>query len=57
MFSGCESLKKLNLSNLNTKNVIDMSSMFKGCKSLEELNLSNLDTQNVKNMCLKVVNL
>ena len=41
MFSGCESLKKLNLSNLNTKNVTDMSNMFDSCKSLKNLNLSH----------------
>ena len=31
MFSGCSSLKELNLSNFNTNNVTDMSYMFYGC--------------------------
>ena len=31
MFSGCESLKELNLSNFNTNNVINMAYMFSGC--------------------------
>ena len=33
MFSGCSSLKELNLNNFNTNNVIDMSSMFWGCSN------------------------
>ena len=37
MFSGCSSLKKLNLNNFNTNNVINMSGMFSGC--LDELKL------------------
>ena len=31
MFQGCSSLKTLDLSKVNTFNVIDMSSMFSGC--------------------------
>ena len=31
MFSGCSSLKELNLTNFNTNNVIDMRKMFSGC--------------------------
>ena len=50
MFSGCSSLKQLNLSNFNTNNVTDMVGMFSGCSSLEELNLSNFNTKNVTNM-------
>ena len=41
MFFGYSSLKELNLSNLNTNNVTDMSCMFSGCSSLKELNLSD----------------
>ena len=37
MFSGCSSLKQLNLNNFKTNNVINMYSMFYGC--LEELKL------------------
>ena len=47
MFDGCFSLKKLNLSNFNTNNVIDMSYMFNGCKSIKEINLSNFNTNNI----------
>ena len=50
MFSGCSSLKELNLSNFNTNNVINMSCMFWECISLKELNLSNFNTNNVKDM-------
>ena len=31
MFSGCSSLKELNLNNFNTNNVIDMRWMFSEC--------------------------
>ena len=31
MFSGCSSLKELNLSNFNTNNVTNMVCMFSGC--------------------------
>ena len=50
MFSGCSSLKELNLSNLNTKNVTDMSNMFSGCSLLKKLNIPNFNTNNVINM-------
>ena len=50
MFSGCFSLKNLNLFNFNTQNVKDMSYMFSGCSSLTNLDLSNFNTQNVKDM-------
>ena len=50
MFNACESLININLSNFNTKNVIDMSNMFFGCKSLTNIDLSNFNTQNVSDM-------
>ena len=50
MFSGCNSLTNLNLSNFNTQNVTNMTSMFSGCTSLTNLNLSNFNTQNVFDM-------
>ena len=50
MFYNCKSLKKLNLSNLNTSNVTNMGGMFKGCKNLKELDLSTFNTNNVKYM-------
>ena len=37
MFSDCILLQNLNLSNFDTTNVEDMSSMFKGCISLKYL--------------------
>ena len=36
MFSGCNLLTNLNLSNFNTQNVIDMNEIFTGCKSLKK---------------------
>ena len=50
MFSGCYSLKELNLNNFNTNNVTNMSCMFDGCSSLQELNLNNFNTNNVTDM-------
>ena len=50
MFSYCNSLLSLDLSNFNTQNVINMESMFSDCKSLLSLNLSSFNTQNVTNM-------
>ena len=41
MFSQCEFLKYLDLSNFITINVINMEYMFENCKSLLSLNLSN----------------
>ena len=43
MFEKCFSLKELNLSNFNTRNVISIRGMFSNCKSLEKLNLSNFN--------------
>ena len=50
MFSDCNSLINLNLSNFNTQNVNNMSYMFSDCNSLTNLNLSNFNTQNVTDM-------
>ena len=49
MFYECKSLKNLDLSNFNTKNVTDMSDMFSYCESITDINLSNFNVQNVKN--------
>ena len=46
MFHGCSSIKKLNLSNFNTNNVINMAYMFYNCRALRELNIS-FNTNNV----------
>ena len=50
MFYGCNSLKFLNLTNVNTQKVIDMYGMFFGCKSKKSLDLSNFNTQNIEDM-------
>ncbi|EPH91186.1 BspA family leucine-rich repeat surface protein, partial [Enterococcus faecalis] len=50
MFVNCTNLSKLNLNNLNTSQVVNMSSMFNGCNSLSELDLSSFDTNSVTNM-------
>ena len=42
MFSGCKSLKYLNLTNFNSKNIKDsdkMNKMFEGCKSIRKENV------------------
>ena len=46
----CSSLEKLDLSNFNTSNVTDMSSMFQNCSALKKLDLSCFNTNNVKEM-------
>ncbi len=55
MFSGCSSLKSLDLSGFNTSNVGSdvtggMDSMFSGCSSLTSLDLSKFDTKHITNM-------
>ena len=50
-FNLCSSLKTINgLSNLNTSNVTDMTSMFGWCSGLTSLDLSSFNTKNVSNM-------
>lgn len=50
MFWGCESLKNLDLSHVDTSNVTNMCCMFYCCYSLTSLDLSNFDARNVNNM-------
>jgi len=50
MFASCRSLKSIDLSLLNTKNVNNMIGMFFLCSSLESINLSSCNTNNVKNI-------
>lgn len=50
MFSGCEFLKQLNVSGLNTNNVTNMSRMFYECGGLTNLDVSNFNTSQVTNM-------
>ena len=42
--------KKLNISNFNTVNVINMSGMFNCCSSLNEINISYFDIKNTTDM-------
>ena len=44
--TGCSSLEELNLSNFQTNNVINMSSMFSGCSSLRVLDINNFNINN-----------
>ncbi len=50
MFYGLSSLTELELSELDTGNVTDMSSMFSGCSGLTSLDVSSFDTSEVTNM-------
>ena len=50
MFSGCSSLKSVDLSSFNTNNINNMSFVFDACRHLESINLSSLNTHNVKKM-------
>ena len=47
MFSYCESLVSLNLSNFNPENIINMNYMFSSCYSLISLDLSNFNPENI----------
>ena len=63
MFYKCKSLKNIDLSNFNTKNVTNMRDMFSWCESLVNINLSKFNTENVTDMygmfcgCKSLVNL
>ena len=50
MFKGCSSLEELNLSNFNTKNVLEMDMMFHDCSSLEILNFPNFKVNSKTNI-------
>lgn len=49
-FYDCDRLQSVDLSGLDTSNVMDMSSMFYGCSSLVSLGLSSFDTSKVISM-------
>ena len=49
LFSGFSKVTALDLSNLDTSHVVNMSSMFNGCKATS-LDLSSFDTSNVTDM-------
>ena len=48
MFSGCETLTYIDLSNFDTSSVNDLSSMLSGCSSIEYLDISSFNMENVK---------
>ena len=50
LFEGCFNLTSLDISNLNTEYIEDMSNMFYTCRKLTSIDLSNFNTRNVKNM-------
>jgi len=50
MFSECDLLININLSNLKTNNITDMSCIFLECSSLTNIDLSNVNTNNVTDM-------
>jgi surface protein len=50
MFSGCSSLRSLDVSAFETNKTQIMKEMFYGCSSLTSINLSNFDTGEVKEM-------
>ena len=43
-------MNRIDLSNFNTNEVIDMNCMFCNSSSLEKINLSSFNTNNVRNM-------
>ena len=45
MFSNCNSLTNLNLSNFNTQNITDIYSMFFGCNSLTKESIITKDNK------------
>lgn len=47
MFSGCQGLQSIDLSNWNTSNVFATNGMFDGCYSLTSINLAGWDTSNL----------
>ena len=50
MFSGCNSLEFINLSNFNTELVTNMSNMFSRCNSIISFNLSHFNTESTTDM-------
>lgn len=50
MFSGCESLRVLDVSGFDTSGVTNMSRMFNDCQDLDELDVSGFDTAQVTDM-------
>ena len=47
---GLTKLEKINLKNVKTSEITDMSAMFNGCSNIKKLDLSSFDTSKVTNM-------
>ena len=47
MFSECQNLTSIDVSNFNTENVVRMNNMFYSCYSLTSLDLSSFNTKKV----------
>jgi surface protein len=47
MFYNCNSIKSIDLSSFNARNVSNMSNMFFNCDNLTNINFSNFNTENV----------
>lgn len=47
MFSHCENLTSLDVSNFDTSNITNFEGMFSHCENLTTLDLSDFDTSNV----------
>lgn len=50
MFTGCNTLTSLDLSNFDTSNVTNMSYSFSSCRALTNIDVSSWNTTNVTNM-------
>ena len=50
MFSGCSTIKSINLSAFNSNEINDMNNMFAECSSLQSIDLSSFNTTNVEDM-------
>ncbi len=50
LFSGCNKLKIVDLSELNTFNINNYDSLFKGCSSLEKINFPKNNSENILSM-------
>ena len=50
MFSGCDNLTSLDVSNFDTSKVTDMRNMFCNCNKLTSIDVSNFNTSNVTTM-------
>ena len=50
MFYNCNTIKSIDLSKFDSKNVTNMSNMFFNCENLSEINFTNINTEKVTNM-------